>query len=291
MAKQFDMAIIGGDMRQIYMANLLIERGFSIIIYGLNSNTLSKSIVKATSLHEAISKSKIIIGPIPFSRDHIHINSMDSFDDLTIEAFESELTPHHTVFAGSIDKNLIDFCNNHDILIYDFMDFNEVSILNAISTAEGTIMEAIKNSNLNLHGSNTLVLGYGRCAKVLAKKLQGLDAKICIAARKPEDRYLANAYGYSAISLTDLLEEVSKYDYIINTIPALILDRTVLSNIKKEATIIDIASAPGGTDFAAAKELGLNANLCLGLPGKYAPSTSADILVNAMIHILKESSD
>jgi dipicolinate synthase subunit A len=54
------------------------------------------------------------------------------------------------------------------------MKDEKIVILNAIATAEGTIMEAIRSSDQNLHGSNCIELGYGRCAKVLAQKLKAL---------------------------------------------------------------------------------------------------------------------
>jgi dipicolinate synthase subunit A len=43
-------------------------------------------------------------------------------------------------------------------------------------------------------------------------------------------------------------------------------------------TIIDIASAPGGVDFSAAQKMGISAFLCSGLPGKYAPASSASAI-------------
>ncbi len=49
------------------------------------------------------------------------------------------------------------------------MKMNDVAILNAVATAEGAIAEAIKRSIINIHQSNCLVLGYGRCAQILAK--------------------------------------------------------------------------------------------------------------------------
>lgn len=291
MQTQYDVAFIGGDLRQVYMANLLIEKGFRVIVYGLSSTLFLDSVNTASSLIDAISSSNVIIGPIPFSRDQVLIHSSEKLDDLSIELLLSNLTLNHRLIGGSFSGKFLDICASKRIVVYDLMKFQEVSILNSISTAEGTILEAIKNSTVNLHGSKCLILGYGKCAKILAKKLQGLDALVTISARKKEDRFLANAYGYHAISICDLKDELHSYEFIFNTIPALILDRFNLESVEKSTTIIDIASAPGGVDFEAANELGLTAKLCLGLPGKYAPKTSAEILVNVLIHLIVEQSD
>lgn len=40
---------------------------------------------------------------------------------------------------------------------------------------------------------------------------------------------------------------------IFNTVPALVLDETVLKGLPQETLVIDLASRPGGTDFEAAK--------------------------------------
>ena len=56
--------------------------------------------------------------------------------------------------------------------------------------------------------------------------------------------------------------------------------------MKKHVTIIDIASAPGGVDFAAAARLNLSAFLCPGLPGKYAPVSSAQAIADTIFNYL-----
>ncbi|OJT91053.1 dihydrofolate reductase, partial [Clostridioides difficile] len=60
------------------------------------------------------------------------------------------------------------------------------------------------------------------------------------------------------------------------------LTKERLEKVSQEVTIIDIASSPGGVDYSVVKEAGINATLCLGLPGKYSPKTSGEILVNAI---------
>jgi dipicolinate synthase subunit A len=39
---------------------------------------------------------------------------------------------------------------------------------------------------------------------------------------------------------------------------------------------------PGGVDFAAAKERGINAIWALSLPGKYAPETAGKIIADTL---------
>ncbi|MFR5969905.1 MAG: hypothetical protein ACLUGF_02180 [Clostridium sp.] len=55
-----------------------------------------------------------------------------------------------------------------------------------------------------------------------------------------------------------------------------------MQGVKPEVCIIDIASRPGGTDFSYCQESSIFAKLCLGLPGIYAPKSSAGILMEVI---------
>jgi len=152
-------------------------------------------------------------------------------------------------------------------------------------------MEAIAASDINLHASKCLVLGYGRCAKVLAAKLKALDSHVLVAARSAEALASAEAAGLSTVAFPYLKCILPSCDYIFNTVPSPILTHDCLDYVNKQVCIIDIASAPGGLDYSYAEKLHLNAKLCLGLPGKVAPKTSADILATTILTMIKERSD
>ena len=145
------------------------------------------------------------------------------------------------------------------------------------------IAEAILSSTTNLHKSSCLILGYGRCAKTLGEKLKGLCGHIDIAARSAIALADADAASYGTLPLTDLNKRICEYDYIFNTIPSLVLTKDLLNKTNPQVVIIDIASNPGGVDFNAAKELGRSAKLCLGLPGKYSPKSSATFLTDYLL--------
>ena len=68
----------------------------------------------------------------------------------------------------------------------------------------------------------------------------------------------------------------------------MVIDRKILENLNKNCLIIDVASAPYGTDFATAHEFGINAIQCPSLPGKVVPKTAGIIIGEAIIDILKE---
>jgi len=279
----YDFAIVGGDLRQVYMANELTNLGFSVVVYGLDSGYLSEMCTIANSLNDAISHAKNIVGPIPLTKDKKTVVCQIKKEDLTLENLKNLLNENHVFFAGCISEDMIHFCESNKIAVYDFMENEELAVFNTIATAEGTIAEAILRHPSNLHQSNCLVLGYGKCAKTLAQKLDGLSANITICARSENARAVAKAFGYKIISFSELNQHISQYEYIFNTVPSVVLDYEALSNINQDSIILDIASSPGGVDYENAEKRGIHAYLCLGIPGKYAPKASAKAIVETLL--------
>lgn len=281
------IGILGGDLRQIYMAHELWQLGHKVYTYGVKEHLLLSPCESLESLASIIEKSQIIIGPIPLSQNKTTIHTIsDTPEDFTIKELKKNLqaviSKRPRFLAGMIPKSLQEYLSCIGISHYDFMRDDNIATANAVATAEGAIAKAIEQSAGNIQKSNSLIVGYGKCGKVLAQKVKALNSHVTVCARKEKVRSEADAYGFTTIDFESLTKQISKYDYIYNTIPAMILTKERLLSVSHDTTIIDIASAPGGVDYAAAKELCLNATLYLGIPGKIAPKASAQILVDAI---------
>ncbi len=282
------IGIFGGDKRQVYMALSLLSKGYSLYSYKLHHQISHKNHTEASSLDELMRICNVLIGPIPLTKDLVTISEGRACNsDNTITRL---LNKDHILIGGLIPSDMVNTCNKKGAFCYDLMKCDKIAIMNAIATAEGTIMEAIKSSDRNLHHSSCLVLGYGRCGKVLVTKLMGMNAHITVAARGEDSLAYAYASGTSTVKLCDIKALLPTFQYIFNTIPSLVLDQESLKLVSKDVVIIDIASAPGGVDYKYALNHGINAKLCLGLPGKVAPKSSADILVNEIEALLIERS-
>ncbi|WP_167959003.1 dipicolinate synthase subunit DpsA [Anaerosporobacter faecicola] len=279
------IVFLGGDLRQSYMVQKLVANGYLVATYGLDIEEQYDLIYRASSLKSALNFGNIIVCPVPISHDKEHITSEQDYADLTVANLIKNLNSNHIFFGGVVLPCIREACKEKNIPCYDLMDLETVSIKNAIATAEGTIAEAIRQSTVNLHGSSCLVLGYGRCAKVLADKLKGLHAHTTVCARSEESLAYADSLGFQTLPLKDLSSSIHSYTFIFNTIPEQILKEPLIKLLNKNTIIIDIASKPGGTNFDACKQYGIRASLCLGLPGKYAPETSADILNSIVLSI------
>ena len=62
----------------------------------------------------------------------------------------------------------------------------------------------------------------------------------------------------------------------------------ILSVLKRDCLVVDLASRPGGVDFAAAERLGIRALPALSLPGKSSPDTAGRIISETILNILCE---
>ena len=284
------IAVIGGDLRSVKLAKMLAKDENEIYVYGLEKAEDMKdaeNIIKCESVKKAVEKAEIVIGPIPFSSNGTIINAPYSNNEITIRELMHNI---HTqiLIAGGIQPEVYLMTNNEYIEIIDIMKREELAVLNTIATAEGTIQIAIENTNTILHGSNCLILGFGRIGKVLARKLVGLSVNVTCAARKDDDIAWIQAYGYKSLNINELGEELNQYDIIINTVPHIILNEKRLEYVRNDALLIDLASNPGGIDKKSVKDKKLKFIWALSLPGKVAPITSAEFIKNTIYNIIKK---
>ena len=283
-------AIIGGDLRIIKLAKMLSKEENEIYVYGLEKAEELKNNPKikyCETIKKAIEEVEIVIGPIPFSSNGKTINMPFSDKEVTIREMMHVINAK-VLIAGGITPEVYEMANDEYIEIIDIMKREELAVLNTIATAEGTIQIAIENTNKIIHGSEVLILGFGRIGKVLARKLAGLSAKVTCAARKDEDLAWIQAYGHKATNINTIGENLKQFDIIINTVPHIILNEERLKYVKNDSLLIDLASNPGGIDKKAVKDNKLKFVWALSLPGKVAPTTSAEFIKDTIYNIIKE---
>lgn len=282
---RISVAIVGGDLRFVRLAEILCRQNFDVYIYGLCHPDLPKEAHICTSIEE-ISYCSYIIGPIPFSKDNKCVFTPMCNSYISLEQFF--LAAANSYVLGSVlNPSLINMFEKHRIRYFDIMEMDEIAILNAIPTAEGAIQYAMQNSEITLHDSRCLVLGFGRCGKILAHKLHGLSAKVSVEARSTKDLAFINTYGYSAVPLSELKLHLQDFDFIFNTIPVRILDRTSIDLFDPNVVYIELASTPGGIDIEYCHQKGIQHVPAPSLPGIVAPTTAANVLYQCLLIILR----
>ena len=170
----------------------------------------------------------------------------------------------------------------------DYYAREECMVANAVPTAEGAVQVAMEELPITLHSARVLILGFGRVGKLTAHRMGALGAKVTVSAQSYEDLAWAAAYGYETDRLEDLAWELGGFDLVVNTIPAPVLDERRLRWVDPGAFLLDLASAPGGIDRAAAQRRNLQVLQAPGLPGRVAPVTAAAAIRDAVYHILWE---
>lgn len=277
------ISVIGGDMRQLTLADELRREGYRILLYGFD-----ESMPETADCLECSLDADIVILPVPVSFDGETINMPFGKDKLTIDTFMEKINPSSLVFGGRITKSIADALTKRRIAFRDYMQREELAVRNAVPTAEGAIEIAIAETPITLHGSKCLVLGYGKVGKILSGMLSGMGAQTYVEARKYADLAMIEGHGCESLPLCELKNRINEFDVIFNTVPAMILPAEILKNIQKNALVIDLASKPGGVDFSAAKALGIKVIWALSLPGKVAPVTSGKIIKDTIMNIMTE---
>ena len=288
-----DICLIGGDRRISYMAHALQQEGCRVSCHATQTFDLQNSFKVSTekdaitiipSLREALSNAGTIICGIPFEKNGKLF--CENGEIVSVAEFQRLLRKGQKIFAGLIPDYFLHHCEERSIECHDFLNDGSLTLFNAVATAEGAILEALSNKESLLHQSHCLVLGFGRCGSLIAQRLLGLHANVFVSVRNPTELAMAKACGYHAFPLSDLPSNISRFDYIFNTIPACYLGKDCLPQVRQDCLIIDIASGKKGVDYDLAKELSLRALFCPGLPGKYAAKSCAQQLVKYVLQTI-----
>ena len=276
------VTVLGGDLRQVHLARLLAEDGWSVSTWGLDLGGGADSV----PLHKALG-SEVVILPLPVSKGgKLYLPLTDSV--LETEELWPRLHADQLLLGGMTGPLSRKLYLGHGLTLLDYYQREEVQILNAVPTAEGAIQRAMEITETTMRSAKCLVIGYGRIGKVLAHRLQAMGAEVTVAARKYSDLAWIDAFGFSGLLTGDLAGHLGSFTLIFNTVPSLVLDAPLLAEISPECALLELASAPGGIDRTAAEKLARRVIDAPGLPGIVAPRTAAAAIRQGIYHILEE---
>ena len=196
--------------------------------------------------------------------------------------------PGALALGGKLSAQARQIAAEAGVELVDYFARPELTVYNAIPTAEGCIGILLERRSRTLWGAAVLVLGFGPVGRALAVRLAALGARVTVAARRPVQRAMAEEQGLRAVPLTDLAAAAAAFDTVVNTIPAPVLTAAVLAALPKGCLIVDLASKPGGTDFAAAARRGHRAIHALSLPAACAPETAGEAVARTVQTMLQE---
>lgn len=281
------VAVLGGDDRELILVSELLTMGANVKVAGISRLNNNQNVQCFHQVREAVQDAAFVILPMPGIDEKGKIRAKYSDVPLVLDQDTMlSFPPDCMVIVGYARPLLKELVSSRNLKLVEIAEMDEVAIPNSIPSAEGAIQMAMEATDITIHGSKCLVLGFGRCGCTLSRMLAALGAKTSVAARRPRDLARISEMGLQPIIYPDLPEHVGEADIIFNTVPVILLDRKLLELTNPAVYICDLASAPGGVDFAAASELGLRAELAPGLPGKVAPRTAGRILAQVIPEIM-----
>jgi len=280
-------AVLGGDMRNIYLAEQLKKDYQYVEIYGFDKSGKPWAITNPP-LDFVLEGARVIIGGIPLLSDNNYLATPLSKEKLSLSEVIEKVPQHALFIAGKITEQVIKQFSEKNVKCVDIVEREDLAVLNAVPSAEGAIHILLQELPITLLGSRILIVGYGRIGKVLARMLQGFGVEVWAAARKYSDLAWIEAHGLKPVPIHQLGRYVSDMDAIVNTVPALVITKDILEKTRSDCFLLDLASVPGGIDFKAAEAYGLKTKWALGLPGKIAPLSAGDIIRRTIYNILDE---
>ena len=287
MRNELNFWVVGGDMRQAKLAELLSADGHTVHTYALEELGPLAGVHAAEDLGEAELADCVVL-PLPAAGEGGRLNAPLSGVAHPMEEVLAALRPGQVVCAGRVDPATAALAEGRGLTLHDYFTREELAVANAVPTAEGAIQIAMEELPITLHGARVLGIGYGRLGRALAPRLSALGARVSVAARKYAALAWAESFNWGTERIGQLAGWLCGYDLVVNTVPAPVLGEAELEELKPDCLVIDLASKPGGVDFAAAARLGRKVVWALSLPGKTAPVTAGRAIQTAIYNILSE---
>ena len=286
--KGLKVAVMGGDARDLAIVEELAASGALVNVIGLPAK-VKPGVAAFQEQEECLQGINALILPVPGINGDGLIYAPLAEQPLTLtERLISMMPSNIPVFVGVAGQKLVRLLEQKESRLIELMKIDEVAIYNSIPSAEGAVQMAMEMLPITIHGCTAYVLGFGRTGAPLARLLGAMGAKTRVAARRKESLARIAEMTLTPIPFDQLSKSLREADAIFNTVPSMVLTGEILENVSPEAVIIDLASAPGGTDFQAADRLGIKAVLAPGLPGRVAPKTAGRILARTILGFLAE---
>jgi len=283
------IAVIGGDARYLELIRQLQTLPHTtIILVGFDKIEQSFTGLKQMTLEELpVDELDAVILPITGTNLHGKVETVFSDQEIYLSHdWFKELKPSTRIFTGITNDYLNTETKSANVSLISLLDRDDVAIYNSIPTAEGTIMMAMEHTDYTLHSSRICVTGFGRVGHTVANKFSALGAKVSVSAESIKDLARITEMGLTAVPLAKLHQKAENFDILINTIPAKVIEKSIIQQLPAHGIIIDLASKPGGTDFEYAKKRGIKAILAKSLPGIVAPKTAGKILADVIKQFL-----
>ncbi|AJD91050.1 hypothetical protein JMA_17330 [Jeotgalibacillus malaysiensis] len=276
-------AVIGGDARQLVIADALCKKGAEVFLCGFDQLNLSEPGYRKTHVDllpfEALDA---IIFPGSVIGAGGYIKSSFSAGSLFISEHQLLTLPETCLLFTGIKTAWSEESAKQFIYLFEEDD---IAISNSIPTVEGILLLIIQHTDFTIHGSRVVITGGGRVGKTAARVLHALGASVTALSSDKSEIARMIEMGVTGGDLTELKTHLTRADIWINTIPSIeLINQNTLTACHPTILIIELASNPS----AAQKDHALQKNISYleapSLPGLVAPKTAGEILAKAILN-------
>lgn len=272
------ITLLGGDERMLAVAHLLQAKGASLRTYGLPPGAPGA----VTSLFHALTGARIVILPLPVTRDGEHpVTQHPPADWPTFDTLFARLEDEVLLLGGHISPALSEKARTAGVELCDYYRSERLLRQNARATAEAAVAMASLALPVVLADAPLGVVGYGRIGRDITALLLAHGARVTVYARSEDARRAAEEAGARACPIPpEGLMPDGELRAVFHTAPARLFTRAALSRLAPGTLLYDLSG--GSVDEAAAEEGGILCPPAGGLPGRYAPESAGRYLYEAV---------
>jgi dipicolinate synthase subunit A len=283
------VAVLGGDTREVIMADLLCRDGFDVATYGLglaacrslgpDEGAAGVAKLEANSVLEAVAGRRWLLCPAPGlgDGDIVYAPYARTPIALTEALLRASDVAEGGIVLGRASSSLLACAAGVPTTVYQTKDDDALRVRVATSAAEGLLALLVGRTDQVLPDQRVLVLGYGATGAALADRLVLLGARVTVAARREESLARAEQHGAAPVAFDDRAAAMADATVIVNTVPSTSSMPLAVLRELDGCLVIDIASPPGGTDHAAAQAAGCPVTWIRGVAGERAPRTAGEL--------------
>ena len=160
MKDQMSFWIVGGDLRQVKLAELLLEDGHRVQTYAMEQRP-DRGKLTGTDTLKGIEAADCVILPLPMMAEEGILNTKLSDRKVPLQMIFQSLHRGQIVCAGKAPPQVLAMADQAGVIFMDYFTREELEIANAVPTVEGAIQIAMEELPMYLVGvAVSAVVGY-----------------------------------------------------------------------------------------------------------------------------------
>ena len=135
MKYELNFWVLGGDMRQGKLAQLLAEDGHRVHTYAMEEGVSPGETLTAEEGLEGVGQADCVILPLPVCGEAGRLNCPLSRKNPEIGAVLSALSPRQVICGGRVDPVTAALAAERGLVLLDYFQREELAVANAVPTA------------------------------------------------------------------------------------------------------------------------------------------------------------